>query len=162
MNNMQQQSPYEFLRFIPAIGEKHLGIVVIRFERRFIFRFKILPQDNGGYWATTGAMKTGSANGKDKYEPCFSFDSDYEKSQMTEFVLSHAESALKTQNNNVANPFNSQPAQIPIQQQLNQSNAYQQHTQPYQQPNGQSYKGTVNMGQQQQSASVFNDDNIPF
>src|SRR5690606_9283673 len=88
MNNMQQQSPYEFMNWTTVPGEKFLGIVTLRFERRFIFRFKIMPSDRGGYWATTASLKTGTLNGKDQYENAFELDSNYESKAMTEFAIS--------------------------------------------------------------------------
>ncbi len=139
-----QQQPCEFMKYIPCPGEKFLGIAIIRYERRFIFRFKILPSEKGGYWATTASMKTGSANGKDKYEPAFSLDSDYEKSQMLEFVISCVEKELAQKVAPQASVF-----QQPV------SHAYQapQQQQSYQQ-NGQAYTQAIN--------APFNDDNIPF
>ena len=108
MNNMQQQTPFEWMKFIPTQGEKHLGIAIIRYERRFIFRFKIMPSDHGGYWATTASIKTGTANGKDKYEAAFSLDSDYEKSQMTDFVLACVENELNKKVETQASVFTQQ------------------------------------------------------
>lgn len=91
MNHMQQQSPYEFLKYIPTPGEKHLGVAVVRFERRFIFRFKILPTEAGGLWATSGSLKTGSFNGKDKYENCFELDSSYDSDSLKAYVVENVQ-----------------------------------------------------------------------
>jgi len=135
----QQQSPYEFMKFIKAEGEKHLGIAVIRYEKRFIFRFKILPSEHGGYWATTASVKTGTTNGKDKYEPSFSLDSEYERTQMIDFVL-----------DNVARELFIKPIEKPSVFTAPQ----QQYQQTQQRPiNGNPYG---------QSTSIFSDDNIPF
>ena len=143
MNHMQQQSPFEFMKFIEVQGEKHLGIAVIRYERRFIFRFKIMPSDQGGYWVTSASMKIGTANGKDKYEPAFSLDSDYEKSQMTDFVLACVEEQFSRKVNTQQSVF-SRPAEQPHQTFQQQAQAQSQY------------------GQAQNSSNAFNDDNIPF
>lgn len=106
MNTMQ--SPFEFLKWIPISGEKHVGIVVIRFERRFIFRFKILPSEQGGYWAVTASLKTGVFNGKDKYDNAFDLDSSYENDAMRQFVIQCAEQHLNRQVQQNASVFQPQ------------------------------------------------------
>lgn len=135
----QQQQTLEFMKFIPVQGEKHLGVAVIRYERRFIFRFKIMPSEHGGYWATTASYKTGVINGKDKYESAFSLDSEYEKELVTSFVLANVEREI---NQGQSSSVFSQSQQA-------------KSAQPYQQP----------VAQQQsffnQSAAI-SDDNIPF
>lgn len=148
MNNFnQQQSPCEWMKFIPTPGEKHLGIAVIRYERRFIFRFKVMPSEHGGYWVISASMKTGTANGKDKYEAAFSLDSEYEKSQMTEFVLSNVERELNSKPAASTSVFN-QPAQ-----------SYTVPQQTYVSNNG--YNNTT---PQYESGANSNpaDDHIPF
>lgn len=117
MNNTQQNNPYEFMKFIPIQNEKHIGIAVIRYEGRFIFRFKIMPSDQGGYWAMTASFKTGTIAGKDKYEPAFSLDSEYQKNQLTDFVLSNVEREL-SQKPQPTSIFSNQQAQVPNQQQF--------------------------------------------
>ena len=99
MNHMQQQNQLEFLKWIPVVGDKHLGIAVIRYERRFIFRFKILSSEHGGYWATTAAFKTGISNGKDKYESAFDLDSSYENELIKDFVISNVNNILNNRAN---------------------------------------------------------------
>lgn len=77
----------EFLQWIPTQGEKHLGIAVVRYERRFIFRFKVLPEQSGnGLWVNVAAFKTGIRNGKDFYEECFQLDSIYDDRALKDFV----------------------------------------------------------------------------
>ena len=158
---MQQQIPFEWMKFIKTEGEKHLGIAIIRYERRFIFRFKIMPSEHGGYWATTASMKTGNTGGKDKYEPAFSLDSDYEKSQMMDFVLACVEQELSKQSNTSSSVFSSQAN-------IQQAHHTGQQQKTQQQANYQASQ-TPHMTQQQKAsnsqytqASVFNDDNIPF
>ena len=125
-----------------------------------------MPSEKGGYWATTGSMKTGVSNGKDKYEASFSLDSDYEKSQMLDFVIKHVEREIALTQNVSTSAFNANTSQQPIQHQLQQSQAYQAHTNQSQNINGNPYQGNVSMGQQrppiQQQQSIFNDDNVPF
>lgn len=133
MNHMQQQTgSAEFLKWIPVTGEKHVGIAIVRYERRFIFRFKILPSEQGGYWATTASLKTGVYNGKDKYENAFSLDSDYEKDALNEFVIENVMAHM-----NRVNPM--QPASVfspqPVAQPPQQPNPnYGHYQQPQQQP----------------------------
>lgn len=145
MNTMQQQSPFEWMKFIKTDGEKHVGIAVIRYDRRFIFRFKVMPSDHGGYWITTASLKMGSVQGKDKYEPAFSLDSEYEKSQMTDFILECVNKELEK------TPATSQSIFGQTQ------NAYgQQQTQNSQQAS-QGY-GSVPL----QAPKSSNDENLPF
>jgi hypothetical protein len=98
MNN--QISPYEFLSFVKTPGEKHIGIAAVRYERRFIFRFKVAPSSVGsGLWVTKAAYKCGSRpDGKDQYEDAFEFDSNYEKKQLDDFVQQHVSAILAQQN----------------------------------------------------------------
>lgn len=145
MNTMQQQSQYEWMKYIPAVNEKFLGIAVIRYERRFIFRFKIMLSEHGGYWATTASLKTGNVSGKDRYEPAFSLDSDYEKTQMLDFVIACVEQELKKQVAPSASVFNSQASQSSTQYQQPQQGQNKGH-------NGTAYNSSIH----------FNDDNIPF
>ncbi len=141
MNQMQQQSPFEWMKYVPTPGEKHFGIAVIRYERRFIFRFKIMPSDHGGYWVTSASMKVGSVNGKDKYEAAFSLDSEYEKDMLTKFIIENVERELSPQ---------SQNASVFTQPQAARAAPAQAYQQPPQQQN---------LFNQNQSV---NDDNIPF
>lgn len=104
-NNQQnnQNNPCEWLKFIPTHGEKHLGVAIIRYDRRFILRFKVMPSENGGYWIVSPSLKTGNVSGKDKYEPAFSLDSEYEKSTMTDYILACLEREPKLTNDNTIN-----------------------------------------------------------
>lgn len=169
MNYMQQQqSPYEWLKWIPVAPhaqEKHVGIAVIRFERRFIFRFKILPSEHGGYWATTASLKTGVVNGKDKYDNAFSMDSDYENEAMKEFVIQKVEEILSQQR---VNP-NAQASAFGVAQGHSQPNPnygqypQQQYNAPQTQqnwPQAQNF-GASTQGQAQQKPSSM-DETIPF
>ena len=148
MNNMQQQSPLEFLKWIPVNGEKHLGIAVIRYERRFIFRFKVMSSEHGGYWCTTAAFKTGFINGKDKYEAAFQLDSDYEKDAMNEFVIQHVTAAMQRVNTN--------PQNMGYNTQLPQSTPYPHSFAPQ----SQNYNATSQNSFDDRNAPV--DDNLPF
>lgn len=161
MNNMQQQSPFEWMKFIRTPGEKHLGIAVIRYERRFIFRFKVMPSDHGGYWVTSASMKTGTANGKDKYEAAFSFDSDYEKSQLTDFVLACLEQEMQNSQQNTS-VFGSNNGQNQAQNGYNQGQFQTQNGQNHNQSARPSSQQQPNMFQQQAQQQTVFDDNIPF
>jgi len=164
MNNLE--SNCEFIKFIKAENEKHLGIAVIRYERRFIFRFKILASEHGGYWATTASIKTGNIQGKDKYEPAFSLDSEYEKSIMNNFVIEHVTKELTAKVATQQSVFNQNQ-----QQQQQQQQNYNQQKNNYQQPAQNNYQPsqTPHMTQQQLNGnafkgqtSVFDDNNVPF
>lgn len=147
MNHMQQQNPHEFLKWIPVQGEKHLGIAVIRFERRFIFRFKVMPSDQGGLWATTASLKTGVYNGKDRYDNAFELDSNYENDAMKEFVIQNVDALM---NQNRVNP--------------NQAGSvFNQPQQAYgYQPSAQgSYNAPQTHGQAQAAPNSM-DENLPF
>ena len=109
MNNI------EFLRYEPVLNEKHVGIATIRVDRRFIFRFKILPkQDGSGYSALAASYKT-TRYGKDEYVSSFQFDSSYEADEIKNFVIHHCmQEIAKSQPSVFAAP---QPAYNPPQQQ---------------------------------------------
>lgn len=154
MNHMQQQSPYEFLKWIPVQGEKYLGIAVIRFERRFIFRFKVMPSDHGGLWATTASLKTGVLNGKDKYDNAFSMDSDYEKEALNEFVIMQVEAIM---NQNRVNP--NQTGSVFQGQHQSQPNP---NYGGYPQQASQAIYGAPQTHGQAQAAPTSMDENLPF
>lgn len=103
----------EFLKYIPTPGERHVGIAVIRYEKRIIFRFKIQPNDKGGFWVTPPALKTGNVDGKDRYEASFALDSAYESELMQDFVRNHV-------NDIINQPKQKQPAVNYYQQQEEQ------------------------------------------
>lgn len=145
MNNMQQQNPLEFLKWIPVSGEKHLGIAVIRFERRFIYRFKVLTSEHGGLWATTAAFKTGVVNGKDKYESAFDLDSSYENEMIKDFVCAQVSAIMQSRPNNQTSSMS-----------FNQTPPY-----PHQfAPQSQNYNQTSQNSFDDRNAPV--DDNLPF
>lgn len=154
MNHMQQQNPLEFLKWIPVQGEKYLGIAVVRFERRFIFRFKVMPSDHGGLWATTASLKTGVLNGKDKYDNAFELDSSYENDAMKEFVIQNVE---MIQQGNRVNP-NQQGSVFQAQQQAQPNQNYGGYPQQQQQA---SYNAPQSHGMAQ-AAPTSLDETLPF
>jgi hypothetical protein len=82
MNNL------EFLKFDFTPSEKHLGIATVRYEKRFIFRFKVVPKDKGGYYIQPASYKIGvGPEGKDIYVTAFQLDSSYESEEMRNFIL---------------------------------------------------------------------------
>lgn len=103
-NGQQQQNHLEFLSFIPTPNEKFIGIATIRLERRFVFRFKIVPNANGqGVWVTKAAYKVGvKADGKDLYEDAFECDSSFEKKQIDAFVEQNVQSIIARPNPNAS------------------------------------------------------------
>lgn len=146
MNNQK----IELLKWVPTPGEKHVGIAIVRYERRFIFRFRIQPSEHGGYWASAPAVKLGIVNGKDKYDPAFSLDSDYEKQELTDFVLAAVDQAMQQANPSVFHP-----------------NAQQQRPVAHQGYNS----GSVAQGQAQQNPNAWGnaqpapqsmDETLPF
>lgn len=99
MNNI------EFLSFNATPGEKNLGIATIRFEKRFIFRFKINENPKGpGYFTNAPALKI-----DDNYYPAFAFDSSYESDQIKKFVIDNVKIALHQ-----AKPGFSSQSQAPL------------------------------------------------
>lgn len=154
MNHMQQQNPHEFLKWIPVQGEKYLGIAVVRFERRFIFRFKVMPSDHGGLWATTASLKTGTLNGKDKYDNAFELDSSYENDAMKEFVILNVESIM---NQNRVNP-NQAGSVFQPQAQAQPNQNYGGYPQQQQQA---SYNAPQTHGMAQTTQTSV-EDNLPF
>lgn len=83
------ENDLEFLDFIPLFGERACGIAVIRLEKRFVLRFKIIPSDQSGFWVNMSALKTGKVQERDKYEDVFQFDSDYERQECHRYILKH-------------------------------------------------------------------------
>lgn len=88
--NMQNM---EYLKYTPVQGEKYEGVATIRYEKRFIFRFKIVKSDRQGYYCQTASNKI-IREGKESYVPAFSLDSSYEYDEMKAFVLSRSEQAM--------------------------------------------------------------------
>lgn len=76
----------EFLQFDETPAEKHKGVISIRFEKRFIFRYKIVPKPEGGYYIQCASCKI-SRHGEDKYLPAFQLDSSYEAEEVRDFIL---------------------------------------------------------------------------
>lgn len=140
MNNI------EFLRYEQVLNEKHIAIATIRVDKRFIFRFKILPkQDGSGYSALAASYKT-TRYGKDEYVSSFQFDSSYEADEIKNFVIHHCMQEMsKTQ----ASVF-SAPA-YPQQQTPNPQQAYQMPNQ------GMGYNFAQNQSQQPATQ-----ENMPF
>lgn len=87
MNNL------EFLKFTEVKDEKYLGIATIRFEKRFIFRYKIQPSEKGGFFAFPASYKV-TEFGKESYIPSFQFDSSYESDEIKKFVIRNVEQIL--------------------------------------------------------------------
>lgn len=90
MNNL------EFMKWIPCVGEKHLGVAIIRYEKKIIFRYKVQDGENG-LWVSTGSIKTGKkADGKDMYANAFEFDSRYEAEEIGNFIIENVSSILRS------------------------------------------------------------------
>lgn len=133
-------SNYEFLKFIKVEGEKHLGIAVIRIDRRFIIRFKVIPSDNGDYWISSPSMKAGIYNGKDSYVSAFQFDSSYENDEIKAFILENLQRHMNPQSESV---FATKAA-------------------PQQNPNNYQYSQPQQQYKQQTFNNQVQDENIPF
>lgn len=85
MNNL------EFLSYQPTPTEKHLGIATIRYERKIIFRFKIMQNPKAeGFFSNAPSIKI-----DEEYYPAFQIDSSYEADEMKKFVLSNVKKQLK-------------------------------------------------------------------
>ena len=141
----------QFLKYVPVVGEKHLGIAIVRWLGKIILRYKVMQsQDGSGYWVAAGSAKIGvKRDGKDNYEEWFQLDSSFDRDEMKEFILAHVEPILaqkqasvfapppQQQYNAPQNAYNAQQSQN--QGQPNQN--YQQQAQPQQQsflpPSGQ-------------------------
>lgn len=136
----------EFLKLDLTPGEKYIGIAAVRYEKRFIFRFKVIPKDDGGYFLAPAAHKVGNNNGKDVYAPAFQLDSSYESDEMRAFILSHIASKIQSTQMS-ANVFNPPPPQQP-------QNSYQN-------PPQQQYYQSQQPHYPQQQQMTFN-DGIPF
>ena len=125
MNPMQNQDK-QFLKYIPMPGEKHLGVAMVRWFGKIILTYKVMPSQDGGYWISPGSTKIGvKRDGKDNYQEWFQLDSNYDRDEMKEFILSHVEPILAQTQASVFSPqqnyggYNQQ--QAPAQQMQQQS-----------------------------------------
>lgn len=138
----------EFLKFIPVTGEKHLGIAVIRIERKYVVRFKIQASEQGGYWVSSPSMKSGVFNGKDSYVSAFQFDSSYENEEVKNFILANVERHISS-------------VQQPVAQNQYNSGSVAQHQNNYYQ-GYQTQNNNQNQYRQQSFGGNVQDENIPF
>lgn len=119
----------QFLKYVPVVGEKHLGIAIVRWLGKIILRYKVMQsQDGSGYWVAAGSAKIGvKRDGKDNYEEWFQLDSSYDRDEMKEFILQHVEPILAQKQASVFAP-------PPQQQYAPQQGQYQAQPNPnYQQ-----------------------------
>ncbi len=85
MNNL------EFLSYQPTPTEKHMGVATIRYDRKFIFRFKIAQNPKGeGFFSNAPSIKV-----EESYYPAFQLDSSYEADEVKKFVISNVKQALQ-------------------------------------------------------------------
>lgn len=88
----------EFLNYTATPNEKHLGIVTIRIDKRFIVRMKLMQRDDGALFVVSGSFKVGKTGEKDTYVSSFSFDSNYEKDEAITFILKNVAQYFKPAN----------------------------------------------------------------
>jgi hypothetical protein len=143
----------EFLKYTQVQGEKYLGIATIRYEKRFILRFKIQASEKGGFYAQPASHKIVEF-GKDTYVPAFQIDSQYEADEIKTFVLGNVQQYLSQQ---------PQPQQIFGQTQPQQQQQYQSHSpnQPFYKPPVQVQQNAYGQASIPQQQSIFN-EGVPF
>ncbi len=99
MNNI------EFLAFAKTPNEKHLGIATIRYDRKFVFRYKIMINPKGeGYFLNAPSLKI-----DENYYPAFQFDSAYESDEIKKFVLENVKKSIQTEQPEQLNPMTNMP-----------------------------------------------------
>ncbi len=80
---------FEFKKYEPTPGEKHLGIATVKLYGKIIARFKIIPTKDGtSFFPASGSLKVG-----DKYENCLTLDSTSEKEELDALIKAHVQSA---------------------------------------------------------------------
>jgi len=95
MNNV------EFLSFTETPNDRTMGIATIRFDRRFIFRFKINENPKGeGFFSNAPSLKI-----DDQYYPAFAFDSNFESDEVKKFVINNVKKILDEKKNALNTQF---------------------------------------------------------
>ncbi len=80
---------FEFKKYEPTPGEKHLGIATVKLYGKILARFKIIPtKDGSSFFPASGSLKIG-----DKYENCLTLDSTSEKEELDALIRAHVRSA---------------------------------------------------------------------
>ncbi len=80
MNNI------EFLNYTPTPTEKHLGVATVRYDRKFILRYKIAPNPKGeNLFVNAPSLKVDDSD--KPYKPAFEIDSKYESEELEKFIL---------------------------------------------------------------------------
>ena len=123
-------SSFQFLKYEPTPGEKHLGIATIKAYGKLILRYKIVPnKDGGGWFPCEASYKMPSVAGQDVYAKAFMLDSTSENEELKNFIHAHVKSYMQSQGQASAQP------QYAAQPQQNQN--YGQQQQQYQPAQGQ-------------------------
>ena len=97
-------SNYEFMNFTKTPTEKHLGIATVRIDKKYIVRFKIVPnKDGNGFFPASASFKI-IEDSADKYVPAFMMDSNYEKEELESFIKANVKASLQSSQAVVAQP----------------------------------------------------------
>jgi len=97
MNNI------EFLNYTPTPTEKHLGIATIRYDRKFIFRYKIAPNPKGeNLFVNAPSLKVDDSD--KPYKPAFEIDSKYESDELEKFILQNVKQIVSPQKQHKQEP----------------------------------------------------------
>lgn len=91
-------SSFEVLQVYVLKGEKHLAVVDVRAWGKICLRFKVVPAEKGGTFVTTGSVKIGMEDGKDKFEPCFLMEMRSEERQLRDVVMGAYRASINGQN----------------------------------------------------------------
>ena len=80
-------SDFEFMNYTPTPGDKyHLGIISIRYLRKIILNYKIVPKKDGSGTFFAVQNYPIEENGEKKYKPAFMLDSRGDEEQCQDFL----------------------------------------------------------------------------
>lgn len=91
-------TPFEFLKYVPTPGEKHLGICTVRLYGKVILRYKIIATKDGtSFFPAAASYKLPSTDGQDHYTPAFMLDSQCDKEELDELIKANVRDAMNAQ-----------------------------------------------------------------
>lgn len=106
-------SQFEFIKYEPTPGEKHLGIATVKaFEGKITLRYKIVPnKDGSGFFPASASYKLPSNGGEDVYIGAFLLDSRSDEEEMNAIIRANVKNQMK---GNVAQPSAFATEEVPF------------------------------------------------
>jgi hypothetical protein len=69
---------FEFIKYEPTPGEKHLGLATVKAFGKILLRFKVIPAKNGGFFSAPLSCKLPDGT----YTPSFILDSRCDEEEL--------------------------------------------------------------------------------